>query len=230
MQHSVNPVANPDPILKRLDVNVRSSQLNRFANHQLHEPDHGSGRLVSPFLDTKLGVRGFCEVDGGIREFLQHRVSRFTFDLPIISVDRLLNSIARGECNLHVAIQDEPQFFDCVHIARVADQDGQHALLLLEWQDRVFTSHRLRYQLNDALGHFISGQVDVRDVVLGGHRLHHLIASGVAQLNQNVPRSLSRLTSNLVGLPKLINRDDLIADQNFRKTTNSSCHKKPPQT
>ena len=45
-QHAVDPVANPHPVLERLDVDVRRPQLHRLADHQLHEPHDRGARFV----------------------------------------------------------------------------------------------------------------------------------------------------------------------------------------
>ena len=45
-QHAVDPVADADAILERLDVDVRSPQLNGFLDQQLHQPDDGGAVLV----------------------------------------------------------------------------------------------------------------------------------------------------------------------------------------
>ena len=48
-QHAVDPVADADPILERLDVDVRGPQLHGLGNDQLHQPDDRGTRLVDDF-------------------------------------------------------------------------------------------------------------------------------------------------------------------------------------
>ena len=45
-QDAVNPVADADPVLKRLDVDIRGSELHGFLDHQLDQADHGGTVLI----------------------------------------------------------------------------------------------------------------------------------------------------------------------------------------
>src|SRR5690606_10606557 len=40
LEHSVNPVSNPDPRLISLEVHVRGACLERFNEEQVHQPDY----------------------------------------------------------------------------------------------------------------------------------------------------------------------------------------------
>ena len=48
-QPAVDPVANPHPVLERLDVDVGGPQLHGLADHQLHQPDDRGAELVDVF-------------------------------------------------------------------------------------------------------------------------------------------------------------------------------------
>ena len=43
---AVDPIADPDPILKRLDMDVAGPQLDRFLDHQVDQPDHRGAAVV----------------------------------------------------------------------------------------------------------------------------------------------------------------------------------------
>ena len=50
-QHAVDPVADADPVLERLDVDVGGPQLHGLGDHQVHQPhDRGAGFVDDFFV------------------------------------------------------------------------------------------------------------------------------------------------------------------------------------
>src|SRR5437868_298738 len=46
VQNPIDPIANPDDFLERLDVNVGRAKLDRLLDHQLNKPDDGGAVLI----------------------------------------------------------------------------------------------------------------------------------------------------------------------------------------
>ena len=113
-QHAVDAVADPDAILERLDVDVGGPQLHRFGDHQLHQPDDRGAVLVDFVFAGPALVFGLGEVDRRVGEFLEHRVGALALRLAVVAVDRFQNAFPRGQGDVDLAVQDEPQLFDRV--------------------------------------------------------------------------------------------------------------------
>ena len=70
-QHAVDPVADPDAVFERLDVDVRRPQLHGLADDQLHQPDDRGAGLVDDFVAAAGLLLGLGEVDGRVGELLR---------------------------------------------------------------------------------------------------------------------------------------------------------------
>ena len=122
-QHAVDPVADPDAVFERLDVNVRGPQLHRLADDHLHQPNDRCAGFVEDSSELVAGS-GLGEVDRRVGEFLQHRVGAFPL-AAIVTIDRVDDVLARSQRDIDLAVQDEPQLVQRVEIERIADDDLQ---------------------------------------------------------------------------------------------------------
>ena len=166
--NAIDSIPNSDTILEWFDVNIACTQLDRFLNHQVYQANHRCGTVIDILLGLfAIGV-SFGEVDRRVGEFLKHRVSRFTLDLPVIAVDGTDNGPFRGECCFDLSIKDETQFFDRFKIKWVRDQNTQGAIFFAEGKDRVFTSNGLRYQFDHFIAYLSGSQIDIGDLVMLG--------------------------------------------------------------
>ena len=120
-QHAVDAVADADAVFERLDVNVRSPQLDRFGDHQLDEPDDRGAGFIDDVVGVARGVVfGFGEVDRRVGEFLQHRVGRFAVDLAVVAVDRFEDAFLGRDADLDLAVENELQLVEGFEV--VADR------------------------------------------------------------------------------------------------------------
>ena len=88
VQHTVNSVANSNAVFEGFDVDIRGPQLNGFGDHQLDQThDRGAAVLGGFPIFTTVIIDRFGKVNRGVGEFLQNRVSLFTFDLTVLAVD-----------------------------------------------------------------------------------------------------------------------------------------------
>ena len=123
-QDAVDAISNTNAVLKGLDVNVRSTQLYSFGNHQLHQFHDRSAVFVHGLVVGCGFSFGFGKIDRSIGEFLQHRVGTLTLDLTVTLVDRLQNAGFRGQCDFDFAIQDESQLVERFQVQGIT---GQHS-------------------------------------------------------------------------------------------------------
>ena len=181
---------------------------------QLH--DRGVGcfflRLVRRLLD-----RGFGEVDRRVGEFLQHRIGALAVARAVVAVDRLDDLLARGQGQLHLAVQDEAELFLRVDIRGIARGDTERRALLGERKDRVFTGHALRQQAHDGGVDLERGQIDELDAEGLGEGLHHLVARGIAEPHDLVVELLARRPRQLQRFGELLGADDALGDQDVGK-------------
>src|SRR5262245_8349985 len=121
MENAVDPVADAYHVLEGLDVDVRGPQLYRLGDHQVDQADNRRAVFVQGFVSSaggSLALR-FGKVDRRISKLLEHGVGRFTFDLGVVLVDRLADSLPRRQGNIDLPIQDKPQLFDGIDVIRV---------------------------------------------------------------------------------------------------------------
>ncbi len=165
-QHAVDAVADADPVLERLDVDVRGPQLNRLGNQQLHQPDDRGAGFVDDFVAGGRFLLGFGEVDRRVGEFLQHRVGALVLHLAVMPVDGLQDAFPRGQGDFDLAIQNEPQFLERIEIVRVADDHPQRAVLLGHRQNGIFAGDRFGHQFDDRGRNDDFAQIDVVEAML----------------------------------------------------------------
>ena len=71
--------------------------MNGFGDHQVHQANNGRAAFVDHFVVGDVFVHRFGEVDCGIGEFLQNRVSRFAFYLAVQTVNGFQDMSPRGQ-------------------------------------------------------------------------------------------------------------------------------------
>ena len=215
-QNAVDPIPNPNPILKRLDVDVGRPQLHGFGNNQLHQPDDRR----TAFIDLLFAALGFLhrfgEVDGRIGELLQHRVGAFADRLAVVAVDGVEDRLARGQRDFDLAIENKAKFIERVVVHRVADDHGQLAVGLGQRHGDVFAGDRFGNQFDDGGRDGDFAEVDVVQAVLLGHRPHHFLTGGVAQPRQGVGQADAQFGDHLLGFGQLVRADHALPDEDFR--------------
>ena len=195
------------------------------ADHQVDQPDDGGAVVAVVVISAHFGtaaVFGFGEVDRGVGEFLQHRVSGFTFDLAVVAVDRPLNGGLGGQGGFDLAIEDKPQFFNGFEVERVRDQNPQGSVVFVEWQHTVFAGDRFGDQFDDFFADVSGSQVDVGDLVKFGQRFGDLFGRGVFHLHQNVADIGAGVLGDLFSFGKLIQADDAFLEKQFGEVLHRS--------
>ena len=197
-------------------MNIRSPQLHGFIDHQLDQPDNRSTVFVACIVTIgSVVIDGFCEIDFGIGEFLQNRVRRFTFLLTVHPVDCFGNTRSRRQRHGNIAVEDKPEFFDQVDLARFTHQNFQPAFGFLERQHVFLTCDRLGHQFDDTLRDVGFHRIDVFHPVVFRHRLDDFHLGRVPQLDQCLGHRFIRLTSDLKRIDGLFFGNDARFDKGF---------------
>ena len=190
-QHAVDPVADPDPVGERLDVDVATPGcVHGFLDDQVHQLDDRRVAFLQGVGGARLaaGRPVLGEVDRGVGELLEHRVDRLGLGgrPAIILVDRLDDRFLGGERDLDLAVQHEPQLVDRLEVERIMHDHTDGAALLGEGHDDVLAGERFGDELDDRGGDLDLVELDERQAVLLGLGLHDVVGVGVTQLDQRL--------------------------------------------
>ncbi len=140
MKHTVDPVADVELVLERLDMNVRGPLFDGPLQQQVDQADHrGFGREVLEVLDIGFLVAGifFQVLDKGA-----HRAAA----PAVVTLDQLLDVAALADGQAHRALAGIFQRMQGIGLVRVGDQymqlaarGGQrHQAMFLEKARRQF--------------------------------------------------------------------------------------------
>ena len=186
-----------------------------------------TGALLSSivFIVGSSVAFGLGEVDCRVGEFLQHRVSGFTFDLPVVLVDRPLDRLFRGQCGFDLAIEDESQFFDGFQVEGVRDQDPQRAVFVAERQDHVFAGDRFGDQFDDLVRNPFLAKIDKGDFVEFGESQGDFFGCRVFQLDQDVADINAGFFGDVLGFGQLIKADDASFEQQIGEVLDRLAHR-----
>ncbi len=173
----------------------------------------GAG-LIHDFPGIPRVVLRLGKVDCGIREFLQHRVRAFAFDLAVVAVDRLQDDLPGGQRDFDLSIEDKAKFIEGFQVVRVAHNHPQGVVIdFIERQNRVFAGDGLRDEFDDRGRNRCFGQIDELEVVFLRHGPHDLFARRVPQIDEGVPDADPLFGGDLVSVRELFFADDSVADQ-----------------
>ena len=152
VQHAVDPVANDQPVLERLDVDVRRAHFERVGDEQRHEAD-----------DRRLGCEVLQLLDVGVeRELVGAR-----FDIADQLADRRLAGAVQalerrlelrwdGDHRAHRAARHHLEGADRVRIGRISHREAELGLVL---------AHRQRTRLaQEARGHAFLEDREIRGI------------------------------------------------------------------
>ncbi len=164
-------------------MNVGGTQLDGFLNHHVYQTNDRRAGFVRVLICPVGVFGGLGKVDLRVRELLQDRVSRFTFHLTVVPVNRLLNRFSRRKGCFDFSIQDKPKLLDRFQVEWVADQHMQRPIFVLVRNDAVFASDRFRHQLDYFVGDFRFAKVYKVQLVELRHCLVNSHGLGITKLD-----------------------------------------------
>ncbi len=164
MQHAVDPVADDEAILERLDVNVGRARVERVGDDERDEPDHrrlrrevlqlldvGVEREVVPALLDVADDLADCRAPGAVEPF-----------------ERRIELVGNRDHRLHVAAGDELECADRVRVGRIGHRERQLVFVLAHGKRVRFAQEPRRDALLEDGEFRVAGGVDERQAELRG--------------------------------------------------------------
>ena len=182
IKHAIDAVAQPQRLLKRLDVDVAGAVFDRLDQDEVGQFDDrgflaGSRQLVQiDFLNRFLGNLDAVGVGLGIALLLGvlddvlHAAALGGVDVVELVEDRLF----RGDQRRHFEPGDAPDIVDGQHIQRIGHRQEQLVLQPRDGNDLVVVSHFARHQVRHFEGDAEAGQIDGRRVQDAAHGNRHV--------------------------------------------------------
>ena len=109
--------------------------------------------------------------------------------------------------------KNELQLFECFVVERIADEHLECPILFGKRNDRVFAGDRLGHEFHDGRRNRHVAQVEELVAVQVGHGLHHLLARGVALLDQDFMHFAAVGLGQRPRFGKLVLADDASLDE-----------------
>ena len=128
------------------------------------------------------------------------------------------------DADLDLAIQNELQLLERLEVERIAHQHLQRAVFFGERNDRVFAGDRLGHEFHDRRRNRHVVQIEELVAVQVGHRLHDLLAGGVALLDEDFVDLAAIVLGEGLGLGKLLLADDPPLDEKIAQVF--FCHRR----
>src|ERR1700730_7436753 len=221
VEHAVDAVADAEVLLVRLDVDVARALLDRVEQDQVHELDHW--RILRALLDIEdvLLVLGVVDLDLVLVDPLHHLVVRGTA-LGVVLLQALLDRLLGGDHHLDVVAGEELDVVDGVDVGGVAHRQDQRGAGAVDRDALVLLGHVLRNELDHLEVDVELFEIDRGDAVLLGEEARELALLDETELGEVVADAAARLLLLVLGLLQLLQRDEILADQQFTETTSHS--------
>ena len=149
----------------------------------------------------------------------------FVAHLAVVAVDRFENALARGQRDVHFAVENELQLLERLVVERIADQHLERTIFLGQRNDRVLAGDRFGHQFDHRRRNRHIAQVEELIAVHVGHRLHDLLAGGVALLDEDLVDLAAVVLGDGLRLGQLLRADDAPPDEKFAQV----CHDRTAQ-
>ncbi len=221
VQDPVDPEADPELLLVRLDVDVRRPPFDGVGQDEVHELDDRRlfGRidqrvevhLLFFFEDLQVRALGLLKVFHDLLQF--ERGGR-----TVVVVDRPLDAQLGGHDRLDVVAGHE---LDVVHgedVRRIGHGDRDRGSGLVDRQDVVLTGDVGGDHLDDAAVDLEVLEVDRGDAKLLGEALGDVLFRDKSELDEGLAELGARLLLNPQGFLELILRDQARFRQQFTET------------
>ena len=180
VQHAVDPVADDEPVLERLDVDIGRARVERIGDDERDEPDHGRfGREILELLDV--GVeREVVAALLDIADDLSHR-------RPPCAIQALERGVELGrdrDERLDLAAGDHPERADGVGVRRIGHRECELPLVLPDRQRTRLTQEARRNALFEDGEFGIAGRIDERQSQLDRERFRHVALRADAERDE----------------------------------------------
>ncbi len=186
VEHPVNPVADLELVLERLEVDVGGLVADGDEEHVVEQLPHGRG--VGHFLEG-LQVNGFARVvhrlgHGAVVEFGEEALDRL-LDSGVVAVERARHGRLVAHRAVGLAVEEEPQVVERLHVERVGHRDGQDVVLELGRDDAIDRGDRGRDAGDHVVGDFQHVEVHDLHPGLDAEGGEHLLLGHVVQADED---------------------------------------------
>ena len=229
-QRAVDPVAHPDLVLERLDVDVAGAPLDRLDQQSVDQLHH---RRV---LELRLGDGLFfllfddLEVLAGRLHVLEEALELLLVVGLVVLLDQSAEGELTGDDRKEVEPGDELEVFEQAHVAGVGHGDRERAALALEREHDALGGHVGGHQLEDLGVDVEARQVHRGHAVLSREDLGDLELGDEAQLDQHETQTMLRRLLLRERLNQLLAREKAIAQEDFAEpvTATGGCGRHGP--
>ena len=180
VQHAVDPVADDEPVLERLDMDVGGARVERVGDDERDEADHRRfGGEVLQLLDV--GVER--EVVAALLDVADDLADRGAAG-AVETLERRVELVGNRDQRLHVAAGHHPERADRVFVGRIGHRERELVLVLAHGQrPRLAQEPRGDALLEDRKFRIARG-VDERQAELRGKRLGDVALRAHAERHQ----------------------------------------------
>ena len=187
VQHAVDAVADDQPVLERLDVDVGRAHLERVGDDEAHHPDDRRlGREVLQLLDV--GVEG--DLVAALLD-VAHDLAERGLAGAVQALERRLELGRDRDHRPDLAAGDHAERADRVLVGRVGHRQRELVLVLAHRQRAAFAQEPLRDALLEDRELRVRRDVDHRQPELRGQRLGDVALRAGAQRHQQRPQLLA---------------------------------------
>ena len=174
MQHAVDPVADGETVLERLDVDVGRSRIERIGDDVRDEAD-----------DRRLGREILQLLHVGVEREIVAALLDVAHDLPdggavcaVQPLERRIELARNCDPRLHLAAGEHAKRADRVLVGRIGHREGDLVLVLVERQCARLAQEARRDALLENREFGIAGRVDEREAELERERLGDVALRG----------------------------------------------------
>ena len=179
VQHAVDPVADDEPVLERLDVDVRRPRFERVGDDERDEPDDRRlGREVLQLLDVRVERELVALLD--VADDLADRGAPGAVEALERRVELGRNRDQRPD----LATRHHPERADRVRVGRIGHRQRELALVLLHGQRARLAQEPRRDALLEDREFRVAGRVDERQPELRGERFGDVALRAKAERHQ----------------------------------------------
>ena len=218
VQHAVDPVAHDQPVLERLDVDVRRARVERIGDDQRHHAYHRRfGGEILQLLDV--GVEGKVIALLDVAQDLAER----RFARAIQPLERRLELHRNRDLRSHLATGDHLECVDRVLVSRVGHRQRQLGFVFGERQRARFAQESRRYTLLEDRKLGVASRFDQRQSKLIGQRLRHVALGDHAERDQQHAELLAGVLLNAQGAVQPGDIELAALDQDLAESFSFEC-------
>ncbi len=210
LEHAVNAIADPQPFLKRLNMDIAGTVAVRFHDQKPDQLDDRSIGIIFRLVAGNQALRGRpreLDIDVAFSDFLQHVLDGFVCR-SIVTIQRGRDLVFWRHNRFDIHFQDVAQAVDRINVERITDRHRQNAIVFIDRNNLVAARDVTGNQGKNIVGHLVVSQLDGVHAKLAGQRLGHIALGHLAHADQCRDDATVRLASLFFGV-----RDVFVADE-----------------